>query len=143
MTTIKIHEDKSQNAKNTFMKNHLKGHNPPMNRSFLNILIASIATLSGCGVIDKQASTEESFKEKASFSIGALPNEITISDVNSSGFSTVTFNAEANNVKYKCYYESLVAVKSDAICTKLNGNSDTKGASDQCNALLKAAGRCQ
>lgn len=114
----------------------------PMNCKLIKTLIVSIATLSGCGVIDKKITTEDAIKEKASFAIGAQPSEIAISNVKSSGFSKVSFNAEANNVKYTCYYESAIAVKSDAICTKLNGKSDTEGTSNQCNELLKAAGRC-
>ncbi|PCS24004.1 hypothetical protein [Candidatus Enterovibrio escicola] len=104
--------------------------------------------MSGCGIIEKQVASEESLKQKASFAIGTQPNNISITNVQS-GLEKITFDAEANGSQYSCYYTTAIVVKSDAICRKMNAQADTKlkpateENQGQCNALLKAAGRCK
>ena len=49
---------------------------------------------------------------------------------------------------YRCYFTSALVVDSDALCTKIGGAEGTKSSknstksSKDCNALLKAAGKC-
>ncbi|WP_417519384.1 hypothetical protein [Marinobacter sp.] len=111
----------------------------------VSIMIFSITLLSGCGIIEKKVATEETLQEKASLAIGVEPKTINISNVKS-GLEKVTFDAESNNSKYSCYYTTVIMVKSDAICKKMEINKDKEPSkiekSDQCNALLEAAGKC-
>lgn len=111
------------------------------------IAVCSIAltVLSGCGIIEKQIASNESLQEKAAFAIGTQPSNISISNVQS-GLEEITFDADANGSQYKCYYTTVIAVKSDAICRKMGAKTDPKTKTEEsqgeCNALLKAAGRC-
>ncbi|EEP5037173.1 hypothetical protein HBY97_004586 [Salmonella enterica] len=106
----------------------------------------ALTVLSGCGIIEKQVASDESLQEKAAFAIGTQPRNIAISNVQS-GLEKITFDAEANGSQYSCYYTTVIAVKSDAICKKMGAQADTKPATEEsqgeCNALLKAAGRCE
>ncbi len=116
-----------------------------MKRTLTVITISTLVVLSGCGMIDENLVSQETLQDKASYAIGATPEKITISDINSD-ISKVTFNATANDTLYRCYYTTAIAVKSDAVCTKMNGETGETTSNDtqakQCNALLKAAGQC-
>jgi len=106
----------------------------------------ALTVLSGCGIIEKQVASEESLQQKASFAIGTQPSNISITNVQS-GLEKITFDAEANGSQYSCYYTTVIAVKSDAICKKMGAQTDPKPTTEEsqgeCNALLKAAGRCE
>lgn len=52
----------------------------------------------------------------------------------------VTFNATFNKRVFQCYYTGGVIITSDAICSATDGKA--MPATSQCNALLKAAGKC-
>lgn len=114
-----------------------------------NIAICAtvLTVLSGCGIIEKQITSEDSLKEKASFAIGVEPQTIAISNVQS-GLEKVTFDANVNQSRYSCYYTTVLASESDAICRKISAANDTpkptkKETNSECNDLLKAAGRCE
>lgn len=70
----------------------------------------------------------------------------------------LTFKVKTNKgATYRCYFTSAIAVTSDAVCTKIGAKDEAKNAktekaakkagknqsqSSDCNALLRAAGRC-
>ncbi len=115
----------------------------------LKLIITSVAALtilSGCGLLDKTTTSNATLQDKASYAIGAMPNDINISNVRA-GLDKVVFHAEANDSLYRCYYTTAVAIKSDAVCTKMDGETTGTSSNEpqaaQCNALLKAAGRCE
>jgi len=99
--------------------------------------IATIALssglLAGCGILGNAFTSDKSLANKASFYLGEKPEQITISD-RSGGIIAIDFTAtpEGKEPK-KCYVDSLIVYNSDAIC---------EGKAASCNALLKAAGKC-
>ena len=110
-------------------------------------LIAILATLTACGTISSKTTSEATMIDKAETATGVCASELSIVP------NSVTSSMDAVNYRvkdtrgneYKCYFTSVVAVTSDAICTKLgasNGNHAKKQNNPNCNALLQAAGRC-
>ncbi|HGS4477205.1 TPA: hypothetical protein ACMDNN_003360 [Vibrio cholerae] len=117
-----------------------------MKLKFVAACSVALTVLSGCGIIEKQVASDESLQEKAAFAIGTQPSNISISNVQS-GLEKITFDADANGSQYSCYYTTVIAVKSDAICKKMGPKTAPKPTMEEsqgeCNALLKAAGRCE
>lgn len=110
-------------------------------------MITIMFFMSSCGLVAKTVSSEDSYLDKAEFAVGIkkenlsiVPGSIT-SSIDSVHF-TVT---DKKNNYYKCYYTTLMSViDSDALCTKIrnDGSEDKVGSVPNCNALLKAAGKC-
>lgn len=100
-------------------------------------LSLTVLSLSGCAALEKNTVTENSLKDKASTSIGTKPENIKVSNIQG-GLEKITFDATANGSEYSCYYTTALIVKSDAICSKLDGNKKVS----QCDALSSAAGKC-
>ena len=117
-----------------------------MKLKFVAAYSVALTVLSGCGIIEKQITNDESLQEKAAFAIGTHPSNISISNVQS-GLYKVTFDADANGSQYRCYYTTTITVRSDALCTKMGPKiapkPTTEESQGECNALLKAAGRCR
>ena len=97
----------------------------------------AITILSGCAALEKNTVSEKSLQEKASLSIGTDPENIKVSNIQGS-LEKITFDATANGSQYSCYYTTVVIVKSDALCTKFDGDKKVS----QCDALSSAAGNC-
>ena len=109
------------------------------------LLLLSIAVaLTGCGAIGNTVLTDNALKNKASIGLNTNPENISISNRRSDGLDSVRFTATVNGKAHQCYVTTLAgAISSDAVCS--SGESSVTSSSNsgqQCNALLKAAGRC-
>ena len=107
-----------------------------MKAKMISIAIA-LSALTGCAALEKNTVTDKSLQEKAAVSIGTKADNIKVSNIQG-GLEKVTFDAIANGSDYSCYYTTVLIVKSDAICTKLDGSEKVS----QCDALSSAAGKC-
>lgn len=119
-------------------------------------LVGAIA-LSGCvsvlmspvsGALAKARASNEKLLDKTETATGVFKDNLTI-DENSIKYEDDALKYIAHDKNgniYKCNYSSIVGNESDALCTKLSpdGNSggDSGKQSSNCNALLKAAGKC-
>lgn len=109
--------------------------------------ITVLVTLTACGTISSKTTSEATMIDKAETATGVRASELSIVP------NSVTSSMDAVNYRvkdtrgneYKCYFTSVVAVTSDAVCTKLGASNNGRGQSSNnsnCNALLQAAGRC-
>ncbi|MDO4640317.1 MAG: hypothetical protein Q4A84_01235 [Neisseria sp.] len=99
--------------------------------------------LSGCSVIGNKVISDNTLKEKAAFAIGTTAENVEISNRRPSEADAIKFDATFKGKRYQCYITTLMgAMSSDAICNTTDGSQLKSGNSAQCNALLKAAGRC-
>lgn len=117
--------------------------------SFKKILgaVAAISLLAGCASV---AVNEDALTQRTSLSLGLAPNQFTISNRIDSGVRTdYSVRTSAGRV-YACYVAGTVSVMgrmvSDALCTEMQ-SGDARGKTPvapqaNCNALLKAAGKC-
>ncbi|EGU31297.1 hypothetical protein VII00023_22979 [Vibrio ichthyoenteri ATCC 700023] len=97
-----------------------------------------ITLLSGCGAIDNAVRNDSSIQEKTAFALGTTAEKITIEN-RKGDLMAVRFNAKYAGRVYQCYYTS-AGITSDVLCSPTDGKA--MPTSQQCNALLKAAGRC-
>ncbi|HGO9271456.1 TPA: hypothetical protein ACLBI1_001063 [Neisseria meningitidis] len=97
--------------------------------------------LAGCGSINNVTVSDQKLQERAAFALGVSPNAVKISNRSNEGIR-INFTATVGKRVSQCYVTSVISTigvtTSDAICL---GGGMHKGKS-QCNALLKAAGRC-
>lgn len=116
---------------------HYKG-----NKMRHKILISSLLTLvlTGCGIIDGAVRSDNSIKEKTAFALGTTADNVTISNI-SKDFDSVKFNATYKKKVYQCYYSTVLVTTSDVLCSPTDGKSSLPQTA-QCNALTKAAGKC-
>lgn len=117
------------------------------------ILVAAtvgVGVLSGCGAIGKATSSESALLDKAELATKISADSLQlVPDSVHAKLDSVHFKVQTKKGQlYRCYYTTIVgALDSDAVCTKI-GRGDTvetdKNAREtvNCNALLKAAGRC-
>ncbi len=98
-----------------------------------------LLTLAGCGMIDNSTRTDESIQQKTAFALGTTAEKITIKSRNAE-LSKVSFLADYNERTYQCYYSTAIGVVSDVVCSPTDGKP--MPTSQQCNALLQAAGKC-
>ena len=107
--------------------------------------ISLAAFMTGCGIISEQVTSEETMLDKAETATGISKSSLSIvpGSVDSS-LDAVNFSVkDQQGNTYKCYFTSVVAVTSDALCTKITKDGKEEPANQgQCNALLKAAGKC-
>ena len=117
------------------------------------LMVATFAlTLSGCGAIGKATSSEASLLDKAESATGVSCSQLSIvPESTKAHIDSVHFQVKTKKgVLYKCYYTTLVgALDSDAVCQEISPDGKTvkntnsnKKSTGNCNALLKAAGRC-
>ena len=99
----------------------------------------------------KQISSEASLLDKAEFATGVSAANLKIVEGSvTAELDSVHYKVKAKNgTLYRCYFTSIVATTSDAICTAIDGsgkamkNQKKKAAKGgNCNDLLRAAGRC-
>jgi hypothetical protein len=112
--------------------------------------IALIASAAGCASV---AVSNDAIEQNTAFTLGLPKGSFTISDRVDDGVkSTYVVKTKAGK-QYSCYVTGSVGITgpvvSDAICQAQQGRSSAKpaasggGSSASCNALLKAAGKCQ
>lgn len=106
-----------------------------------------LITLTACGTISSKTTSEATMIDKAETATGVRASELSVIPGSvTSSMDAVNYRVkDTRGNEYKCYFTSVVAVTSDAICTKLGasgGNHAKKQNNPNCNALLQAAGRC-
>ena len=115
-------------------------------------LVAAVAfSLTGCGAIGKATSSEASLLDKAETATGVAQSQLTVvPDSVKAKIDSVHYQVKTKKgTLYKCYYTTLVgALDSDAVCQEISADGKaktvkgSKKSGGECNALLKAAGRC-
>lgn len=112
-----------------------------MNIRLAALTVITCLTFAGCGTINNATVSDQKLKERAAVALGTSADAITISNRSNEGVR-INFTATTGKRSSQCYVTSTASmigvVTSDAICS---GGNAHKGAG-QCNALLKAAGRC-
>ena len=108
--------------------------------------VAVSSMLAACGTVGNSVISDKNLQQKSSIALNTNPENIRISNRRSDGLDSVRFTATANGRSHQCYITTVMgAISSDAVCSAGNGNQSTssvKATNQQCNALLKAAGRC-
>ena len=111
----------------------------------LTSALIAAASIAGCGMISEQVTSEDAMLDKAETATGIAKSNLKIVEGSvDSSLDAVRFNVtdQSGNL-YKCYFTSAIAVTSDALCTKISKDGKAEPAnSGNCNALLKAAGKC-
>lgn len=108
----------------------------------LPVLALSALALTGCASI---AVTNELLEQRTAMALGMSASQFTISGRADDGLRTEYDVQTKSGKTYRCYVEGILYYTgrnvSDAICTAMGSaaNPPTKA----CNALLKAAGKCQ
>ena len=104
------------------------------------LLIASLLLLGGCGTIGNMVIHDASLEQKAAFALNTTADKVKISNRSGSVDGTINFVATTKGKSHQCYITTMAgAVSSQAICS---GSNSVNSSNQQCNALLKAAGRC-
>ena len=90
---------------------------------------------------------EDEYLDRAESATGVDKSLLTLDkDSIRSGLGEVNFDVyDKKGSRYKCYYTSGMPVvyESSAICTKISKDgTQSSGNKGNCNALLKAAGKC-
>ena len=123
-----------------------------VSKNFLVALALGIVAcaLGGCGFIKKPMTSEATLLDRAEMATGVEKSNLSVvPDSVRSEIDSVHYKVRSKNGDiYRCYFTSALVVDSDALCTKIVGTegiksskNSTKGSKD-CNALLKAAGKC-
>ena len=122
--------------------------------SYMNSLVVktfaatSVALfLNGCGMVSQGITSDDSYLDKAESAIGIDKSQLTLDkDSVKGGIDAVNFDVyDKQGNRYKCYFGSGLPVvyESSALCTKISKDGTATPANKgNCNALLKAAGRC-
>ena len=116
----------------------------------LAVSFAAASVLGGCGFIKKPMTSEATLLDRAEMATGIDKSNLTVvPDSVKSEIDSVHYKIRSKNGDlYRCYFSSVIVVDSDALCTKIGGTEGTKSSknstkgSKDCNALLKAAGKC-
>ncbi len=102
--------------------------------------LAATLALTSCGHVSNAVLSDDVLLDKAEFATGIDRDKLTL-ESRSGSIDSVEYTVRSGKTKYRCYFTSAVAINSDAICQPINGNKKSKK-SGNCNALLRAAGRC-
>ena len=107
---------------------------------FLPLLAATFFV--GCGTVGNMVIQDKSLEQKAAFALNTTSDKVKITNRQGSIDGTINFVATTGGKSHQCYITTVGgAISSQAICS--GSNSVKQGESNkQCNALLKAAGRC-
>ncbi|MCQ3033450.1 hypothetical protein NLO88_22615 [Pseudomonas syringae] len=116
--------------------------------------VTAALLLQGCGMIASKTVSDSGLQEKAAVTLNTTPEKVRIFDKRGE-LDSVKFKAQTNKGVYNCYYTTLVGLDSDTLCSgpvegSVEGSAKQTGnqapapaaAPANCNALLKAAGRC-
>lgn len=126
-------------------------------------IAAALSLLTGCA----STITQDGLAQRTAQALGRTPAQLTISDRSEETGGRINYTvATRDGASYRCYLYSATGFQSamsfgqtphsDAICTAVvggpSGNSSTppaaaaeqrgRAAGKECNALLRAAGRC-
>lgn len=116
-------------------------------------MLILFGSLYGCGHVSNTVLTDAVLLDKAEMATGVRQSELTLikreGSIDSVEYSVETKDGDV----YRCYFTSLVAINSDAVCKKINTSKKFKGTkssikqnskkeNQKCNALLRAAGKC-
>jgi len=110
--------------------------------------------IAGCASV---AVTDDAIRTNTATALHVAPESLTITNRTNQGVKTSYLASTSNGHQYSCYVTGSVSVigrvVSDAVCTDApkSGNVATSTSpapaattsSSSCNALLKAAGKCQ
>ncbi|QIC72177.1 hypothetical protein [Acinetobacter indicus] len=109
------------------------------NFKVLPLLFASLFV--GCGTVGNMVIQDQTLEQKAAFALNTTSDKVAISNRQGSIDGTINFVATVGKKSHQCYITTVGgAISSQAVCS---GSNSVKQSSDnQCNALLKAAGRC-
>ncbi|MFZ3118563.1 MAG: hypothetical protein WA159_09605 [Variovorax sp.] len=123
-----------------------------MNPSLIRKLsaFAVVVALAGCAAT---AVTSDALQKNTAFALGVDSSAFTISDRVDEGVKTTYRVATRSGKTYSCYVTGAISITgrnvSDAICTEMGkpagataGPAGRSTNPANCNALLKAAGRC-
>lgn len=130
-----------------------------VSKNFLVALALGIVAcaLGGCSFIKKPMTSEATLLDRAEMATGVEKSNLSVvPDSVRSEIDSVHYKVRSKNGDiYRCYFTSALVVDSDALCTKIGGAEGTKSSknstksskpntkgSKDCNALLKAAGKC-
>lgn len=106
----------------------------------LKLLVISTLLLSGCGTVGNMIIQDTTLEQKAAFALNTTSDKVKISNRHGSVDGTINFVATTKGKSHQCYITTMAgAVSSQAICSGANSVNPN---AQQCNALLKAAGRC-
>ncbi len=100
--------------------------------------------VTGCASV---AVSNDAIEKNTAFALGIEKGSFTISDREDDGVKS-SYSVKTNSgKKYSCYVTGTVSVMgrvvSDAVCNEVGKPAkQTSGTSTSCNALLKAAGKC-
>lgn len=115
-----------------------------MNKILLAVTaLSATLALTSCGHVSNAVLSDDTLLEKAEFATGIDRDSLTL-DSRSGSLDSVEYTVKASNgAKFRCYFTSAVAITSDAICQEISSNGKKKSKkTGNCNALLKAAGKC-
>jgi len=109
------------------------------------IIVTAIASilLAGCASV---AVTDNSIEKNTAHALGLDKGSFTISNREDSGIKT-TYNVKTKSGKnYSCYVTGTISVVgrvvSDAMCTEMGKSETSEAPKKPCDALSKAAGKC-
>ena len=115
-------------------------------------MIAAASTallLTGCGHISKNFVSNDDMLAKAEFATGVDASRLSIVDGSvRSEMDSIHYKVKSKGGQtWNCYFTTAIALSSDAVCKKVGSKGKDpvvrkKPAGDDCNALLRAAGRC-
>ena len=122
------------------------------NKRLISVSFAALI-FSGCASV---AVNEASLEQRTAHALGLAASDFTISDRSDSGIRTDYLATTKTGQKYSCYvtgtFSVVGRVVSDAMCTQQKSAGGKaapapaakagKPAAANCNALLKAAGKC-
>ncbi len=114
-----------------------------MNKILLAISVAALL-LTSCGHVSNAVMSDDVLLEKAEFATGIDRNNLSL-ESRSGSIQAVEYTVKSKKgAKFRCYFTSVVAVvNSDAICQEISADGKKKSKRPgNCDALLKAAGRC-
>ncbi len=121
-----------------------------MNTNLLTAVCAA-AVLSGCGHLGKGMANDAEMLDKAEFATGIDRSQLSVVPGSAEGqIDSVHFRVKSlDGQMFRCCYTTMLVMKSDALCTPIDktGKAFEKQKSrarkdGNCNALLRAAGRC-
>ena len=116
----------------------------------MTAVCAAVMMLTACGQIAKQTTSEATMLDKAEMATGIDASKLTVvKDSVTASVDALNYKVRAKNgATYRCYFTTSFGFTSDAICTpldkaaKANQKKKQKDNAGNCNALLRAAGRC-
>jgi hypothetical protein len=117
-----------------------------MTMQLLPTLVLATLTITGCASV---AVTNDAIEQRTAATLGLQPGTFTISDRVNDGVQS-RYNVTTKHGKhYNCYVTGAMSytgrVVSDAICNEAGKAAKTSKQAEgakECNALLKAAGKC-